>query len=278
MELTVKRIVRAIHFRLIVKPREKFAKGRYQLRNDLIRLTSRIRDHSAVPSAHLMAFVTGNDDASWYVKSGKLGAQSIQDILRENALDIKEFDSILDFGCGVGRVIRYWHKLRGSQIYGTDYNQELITWCEENIKFAHFQTNQLSGPLDYEDGKFDFIYALSVFTHIKEENQIMWMNELTRVLKPGGFLLITVHGDYYLHTMQKQDRERYNRGELVVYGGEVEGSNICTVHHPDAYVLGKLAAGLTFIDHVPKGALGNPHQNVYLFQKPPIFDVIMEEN
>jgi hypothetical protein len=64
------------------------------------------------------------------------------------------------------------------------------------------------------------------------------------------------------------DRERFLQGELVVYGGEHEGSNICTIFHPEEYVRQKMARDLIVVDFVPEGAAGNPRQDVYLFQKP----------
>jgi SAM-dependent methyltransferase len=222
-----------------------------------------------IPSLQLIHLVTGSYDITWFLTSGKLGAESILDTLIKNGLDIKEFRAILDFGCGVGRVIRYFNTLNGSDLYGTDRNPDLIAWCRKNLKFAEFQTNSLVGSLIYQDEQFDFIYALSVFTHLSESSQNFWIKELFRVLKPGGNLYFSVHGEkFYLPQLLVHDQERFRRGELVVYGVENEGSNICTAFHPDEYVRQKMARDLKFVDHVPEGATSNPRQDVYLFQKP----------
>ncbi len=176
---------------------------------------------------------------------------------------------ILDFGCGIGRIIRCWSELKKPTIYGTDYNPDLITWCRENLSFAQFQVNQLAGRLSFDADMFDFIYALSVFTHLKEPQQFFWIDELARVLKPGGYLFITTHGErFYLPQLLPEDQERFRRGELVVYGGVQEGSNICAAFHPDDFVRQKMAKNLLVVDHVPEGALGNPRQDVYLLRKP----------
>jgi ubiquinone/menaquinone biosynthesis C-methylase UbiE len=115
--------------------------------------------------------------------------------LQRNNLPIENFQTMLDFGCGCGRVIRNWRSLQGVNIYGSDYNHELIAWCDENLSFAHFDSNDLAPPLSYESNKFDLIYALSVFTHLPEELQLTWLQELTRVLQPGGYLLKFVWRD-----------------------------------------------------------------------------------
>ena len=42
---------------------------------------------------------------------------------------------------------------------------------------------------------FDLIYAISVFTHLSAEYQFLWLNELRRILKRNGILILTLHGD-----------------------------------------------------------------------------------
>lgn len=222
-----------------------------------------------IPPDKLMYLVLGSEDVSWFLKSGKLGVMSMQEILERNGLALDEFEAILDFGCGVGRVMRHLQHIHRPALFGTDYNPELIAWCKKNLKFADFRTNLIVGPLDYQDELFDFIYALSVFTHLKKAQQNFWIKELCRVLKPDGYLFITVHGkEYYLPQILVEDRERFLQGELVVYGGDKEGSNICTVFHPEEYVRQRMAKDMIVVDFIPGGAAGNPKQDVYLFQKP----------
>ena len=49
-------------------------------------------------------------------------------------------------------------------------------------------------PLPYPDEYFDVVYCLSVFTHLNESMQDLWIEELSRILKPGGVLLLTIYG------------------------------------------------------------------------------------
>lgn len=239
------------------------------LRNMSIRGWNTLTGGIPIPGNELIYLVTATIDVEWFLRSGRLAAQSINDILYKNGLNLTEFESILGFGCGVGRVLRHWKDVTGPALYGTDYNSRLIDWCKENLSFADFQVNPMLGNLDFENEAIDFVYAISVFTHLKEPQQVFWIGELCRVLKPGGYLLITVHGEkYYLPHLLPEDQVRLLRGELVVYGGEHEGSNSCTAFHPDVYVREKLLRDLIVVDHVPEGALGNPHQDVYLLKKP----------
>jgi len=59
--------------------------------------------------------------------------------------------SILDWGCGSGRVIRHLPNLinASNKIYGTDYNEKYIKWCQENITEIEFKQNKLNPPLPF---------------------------------------------------------------------------------------------------------------------------------
>lgn len=232
------------------------------------RLAERAGGHPPLPSPRLMHFVTGTTELNWFLLSGRQGALSIEAILQKNKLPLQNFTAVLDFGCGIGRVIRHFDRVRGPRFFGCDYNPELITWCQHNLKFGQFQVNPLEGRLNYADGQFDLIYALSVFTHLTLPQQDFWMRELGRVLRPGGCLLFSVHGDYYLRDLNPEQQAAFQAGERLVFGGDQAGTNICTTYHSPAAVRQHLAPGWEVLDFVPEGALGNPKQDYWLLRKP----------
>jgi SAM-dependent methyltransferase len=170
--------------------------------------------------------------------------QQALDILAQHGAKVDEFEAILDFGCGAGRALRQFPHLKRhsikAKIYGTDINPEQIVWCRRNLSFAEFDVNQPYPPLIYDDAKFDFIYTYSVFTHLPEAHQLLWIDELSRVLKPGGYLLLTTCGESYFETLSQNEKEQFRAGQLVVRHGELAGVpstyNDCIVFHPVAYV------------------------------------------
>jgi SAM-dependent methyltransferase len=221
-----------------------------------------------IPPGRLIHLVAGTEDVSWFLAGGAAAAAGIREVLVRNGLAIESFGAVLDFGCGAGRVLRHWSRLDGPTLVGSDYNPALVAWCRRHLPFARFEVNGLDRPLAAGDASFDFIYALSVFTHLAEPLQRFWMAELTRVLRPGGHLLITTHGASYLGQLSDDDRARFRAGHAVVRGASRQGSNDCAVFHPESYVRRVLAEGLDVVDFLPEGARGNPHQDAFLLRKP----------
>ena len=221
-----------------------------------------------IPPGRLMHLVAGTEDVSWFLDSGAVAANHIAEILARNGRPVESMADVLDFGCGAGRVMRHWKDLRGPSFHGADYNPDLVAWCRANLPFAQFQVNGLGRGLASGDGSFDLIYALSVFTHLSEPLQRFWVDELTRVLRPGGFLFLTTHGDFYQNQLTPAEQETFRAGRMVVRGETRDGSNDCAVFHPEAYVRSTLATRLDVVDFLPEGAAGNPRQDVVLLRKP----------
>ena len=110
-----------------------------------------------IPPSYLIVLVAGNADTEWFLNFGKSMFQTILSTLQKNDARVETMRSVLEFGCGCGRVLRYWSAVQGPEIYGVDYNPRLIKWCRQNLSFARFETNNLEPPLPYLDAMFDCI-------------------------------------------------------------------------------------------------------------------------
>lgn len=101
----------------------------------------------------------------------------------------------LDFGCGIGRVIRHFAgEARSAEIWGCDIDGTSIRWAVENMTppFRFYQMSQ-SPTLPFEDSSFDLIYAIAVFSQVYEDWH-QWAVEIRRVLKPGGVFFMSYAG------------------------------------------------------------------------------------
>jgi SAM-dependent methyltransferase len=217
-------------------------------------------DGLPLPPARLRLLVDGRSgDAGRFLALGRPMFESIRDAVVAAGRRPSELGAVLDFGCGCGRVLRHWHGVEGPEIHGSDYNPDLIDWVREGLPFVHPNVNGLAPPTAYEDDKFDLIYALSVFTHLDRELQDAWIAEFRRILRPGGLLIVSVLGESMAGRLTGEERERFDRGELVVERPRMSGRNLCSAYHPRSYVTGTLFAGF---DDVRPVSLGTPEMSI----------------
>jgi 2-polyprenyl-3-methyl-5-hydroxy-6-metoxy-1,4-benzoquinol methylase len=223
-------------------------------------------DGLPVPPLRLVRSSTGTSSLAWLFQGGTLAAESITGVLARHGTDIRHVRSILDFGCGCGRVVRHWAGLNAA-VHGCDYNRTSIAWCQRHLTFATFEPNGLEPPLPYGDEQFELVYALSVFTHLPEPLCFAWMREMERLVTTGGFLIVSTHGDACLGALTVDQQAQFRAGRAVVKDQESAGTNRCGVYASEEYIRTRLAGSFHVVDFLPQGARGNPPQDLVLMQK-----------
>jgi SAM-dependent methyltransferase len=224
-------------------------------------------DALPVPPAHLRVLVGGSADVGSFLEVGRSMFGAIRTTLQDNGAPVEGLKTVLEFGCGCGRVLRHWQDVEGPRVYACDYNERLVDWCRANLPFAQVSINGSRPPLLYEDGFFDFVYAISVFTHLAEPLQRAWMTELRRVVRPGGHLLVTTHGASYRERLTPEEGRAFDAGRLVVRYQEASGMNLCTVYHPESSLRGELGTGFAVAEFVPVPRRAGVYQDLYLLRK-----------
>lgn len=235
-------------------------------------VASNIRERRAkrtlpIPPSSLIFSATGTRDVSWFLQSGRQTAAAFRDALTAIGRPIETFKSVLDLGCGCGRILRQWENVSGPKFFGTDYNPAGVRWAQRNLKFVTFETNQLAPPLPFASQQFDLCYAVSVFTHLPKALQRPWIEELHRILGGGGILLLTLSGEGDLVRVTSRERELFSEGELVVVDADFAGTNLCGVYHPPNFVERNWTDLFEIKAFYPKGARGVPKQDLYVLQK-----------
>ena len=223
-------------------------------------------DGLPLPPPMLRVQVSGTPHPDDFLTQSYRAADTVRDAVRRAGRELESLGAVLDFGCGCGRAMRRWAGVSGPAFYGSDYNPSLVEWCRRNLTFARFEVNGLEPPLPFLDATFDLVYALSVFTHLTEPLQHEWIDELRRVIKPGGLVMITTRGEAWAWKLDAGERSRYDEGELVVRYGDVAGTNLCAAFHSWPYVRGRLLNGFRLVESLPQG-LEDGAQDVHIAER-----------
>jgi SAM-dependent methyltransferase len=219
-------------------------------------------DGLPLPPARLRVRVAGKADPAWFFESGRRSADTVGAALARQGVDLDHVTRLLDFGCGCGRVVRHWEAVRSTEFHGCDRDSEAVRWCADNLRFARFAAHGAAPPLPYADDFFAAACAVSVFTHLPEADQRLWVDELARALAPGALLVLTTHGEAYRARLAADEREAFDAGQLVVRFSAGVGTNLCTAFHPRASVERLFTGAFDLLEHVSEGATGTPNQDL----------------
>ncbi|MDJ0645884.1 MAG: class I SAM-dependent methyltransferase [Flavobacteriaceae bacterium] len=214
-------------------------------------------------------YETHNLNYDKFYHGGFNTAEWVVNLLSEYA-DIYK-GNILDWGCGPGRVLRHMPDIVNSsnRVYGCDYNAQYVIWCNNNLRNVEVRKNELYPPLSFENEFFDAIYGISIFTHLSEEMHFKWMQELNRVCKNQGVILLTVHGDCFKINLSQKERVLFDSGKLVSHKFKVEGNRLYASYQPVKFFRNLAESnGFKILEHV-KGEIKNnkPQQDVWIIKK-----------
>jgi len=137
-----------------------------------------------------------------------IGAEFLGHFIRLGGL--KPEDRVLDVGCGIGRMAVPLTQYLTRSYDGVDVVEDGIRWCAETITpaypafdFHHLDVaNSLYNPggvvpggavsLPFEAGRFDFAILTSVVTHLRTAEVMRYAAELSRTLRPGGRVFLSL--------------------------------------------------------------------------------------
>jgi ubiquinone/menaquinone biosynthesis C-methylase UbiE len=113
--------------------------------------------------------------------------------------------TVLDLGCGIGRVAFYVAPLCRT-LWAVDVSPEMLHFARQrladfpNVRFAFCSNTKVP---DVPDKSVDFVYSIIVLQHLEREDAFLLMTEVVRMLRPGGKALFTwpnLQDEYYLNS------------------------------------------------------------------------------
>lgn len=157
----------------------------------------------------------GPDAMNHYEWLGLMARQSIDANLPDDWT--YEGKRLLDFGCGAGRTMRHFLDVADrAEVWGCDIDTPSIDWLQDNLCPP---LNAFAGgedpPADLEEGSFDLIWAISVFTHLAG-NSAEWLLEIHRLLKGDGILIASFMGQLTHQALTGRPWDEEGTGMKVV--------------------------------------------------------------
>jgi len=107
---------------------------------------------------------------------------------------LKHGDRVLDLGCGNGRLRTSLDArvIPGGNYYGLDISEELLRIARGKYPHDHFFHGDFACELPFGKENFEVVTAIASFHHLlTRREQLRFLEEVRRVLKPGGYLFLT---------------------------------------------------------------------------------------
>jgi SAM-dependent methyltransferase len=129
-----------------------------------------------------------------YLGSGRDHVAGMIKLLASDGFSMEKAQRVLDFGCSAGRMLRWLAPFeKNRELWGVDIGSGPIHWATMHLSPPlRFATTTTAPHLPFEQDSFDLIYSGSVFSHITDLADA-WLLELRRILRPGGWMYLTVH-------------------------------------------------------------------------------------
>lgn len=106
---------------------------------------------------------------------------------------------VLDLGCGAGRLTTYLRPLV-KQYVGLDVSAHMVKHCQKTFPGLDFIEGDMRSLSPFDDGTFDTVFAVAnLFDAVSHPERLQVLNEVRRVLVPGGLLVFSTHNRNFIH-------------------------------------------------------------------------------
>lgn len=178
------------------------------------------------------------EDDHWWFSSRTRALNTVMNPILSGHPDLK----LLDVGCGAGNMIH--HLSRYGQVKGLEIDERPVKKARE--RGYDVQQFDATRPMPFVDNTFDVVTTLDVIEHNQDDVSIL--ADSFRILKPGGYMIITVPAYMWLWTYNDDLNahvRRYTAGELRQKLGDT-GFNIVRVTYNNFFLF-PLAATLLLL-------------------------------
>lgn len=150
----------------------------------------------------------------------------------EEFCELTSESSVVEIQCGPGRISRHIVDILGEEgsFFGQDNREDMLTWSKENISEGEFEVQEPS-KIARPDEWATVVLAISVCPHQKFQTVKEILQEIYRVLKPGGYALLT----FFLLNQESERRIRSLENEALRFVDSPEPKMYKTSPHATAH-------------------------------------------
>ena len=169
-----------------------------------------------------------------------------------------EGKDILDVGCGYGEYSRVIAE-KGYNVHGIDRVESFVTIAKEfnTIPNTTFEKRDLFGS-PFPDNSFDGIVFFETIEHV--DNPVDFLKEFERILRPGGFVIISTPNSTSLKNIvfSLSHRKQKKRNEIIKQIGSEKkftGSQLEHIYNWNFITFTRLLdrCGFDVVDHAFSG-------------------------
>jgi len=147
-----------------------------------------------VPPPHLITRVMGYPNPTDWRIGGAVNLHVIEQALAAaGAPDLTAIGPVLEWASGSGRLTQHLIA-RGLDVTGIDIDGEAVGWCQSAWPGAGFIQVPLSPPTPLPSAHFGLMIGISVLTHLTRAQEAAWLQDMARVIRPGGYAAVTISG------------------------------------------------------------------------------------
>jgi ubiquinone/menaquinone biosynthesis C-methylase UbiE len=195
---------------------------------DYQRLVNRLIAEHPIDEAMSMAVGGG------YETIGQIEAAAV------SHFGLREGMSLIDLGCGSGRLATAVSRITQIDYLGIDVVQELLDYAKTKSPAAYRFVLNRALHIPAPDDSADYVAAFSVFTHLLQPEIFLYIEDIKRVLRTGGSLIFSflelaggTHWDTFSRTVDGYRNSTANhlntfieRNQINVWGSRLGYSDL----------------------------------------------------
>jgi SAM-dependent methyltransferase len=136
--------------------------------------------------ADAMSLILNTSDSDTFETTGRADAERLATFLTADG-------TAMDVGCGIGRVARYLAP-HGATLWAVDASPRMLELARQrlaglpNVRYARCIDTAIP---EVPTASVDLAYALLVLQHLEREDAFLLLEELRRIVRPTGTLVVT---------------------------------------------------------------------------------------